>query len=61
MQAGGRVTERAAENPSRNGEGDHAKHGGGSRAGDHFIEVAMTGLRPFTTLRVVPLPAPGRI
>jgi uncharacterized protein len=57
---------KAAEilNPPQSGEGDHAKHGGGARAG--FPNLSMSGeLQPapppsFDKLRMVPLLVPGR-
>ena len=47
--------------PLRHGEGDHAKHGGGAQASDPDFEARRHGACPTTTLRVVPLPVPGRI
>src|SRR3546814_11474671 len=61
--------------PPRNGEGDHAKHGGGAKsacladeitrydsvAGNaaHSVQRGVSRLCPSTTLRVVPLPLRG--
>src|SRR3546814_18460797 len=63
--------------PPRNGEGDHAKHGGGAKsacladeitrydsvAGNaaHSVQRGVSRLCPSTTPRVVPLPLRGRI
>ncbi|SDC60395.1 hypothetical protein SAMN05444678_10474 [Sphingomonas sp. YR710] len=40
--------------PPRNGEGDHAQHGGGAPRSGVFAAA------PSTALRAVPLPVPGR-
>jgi hypothetical protein len=48
---------RKGENPPRNGEGDHAKHGGGAgTASPVWASPSTTAL-----CAAVPLPVPGRI
>ncbi|RZT56526.1 hypothetical protein EV283_0579 [Sphingomonas sp. BK036] len=42
--------------PPRNGEGDHAQHGGGG-----VPHTLRSRPAPSTVLRTVPLPVPGRI
>ncbi len=50
-------------NPPRNGEGDHAQHGGGAGAKYHDLEGSENpaGAPPPPTVSAVPLPVLGRI
>jgi methylmalonyl-CoA mutase len=50
----------AAKNPRRNGEGDHAQHGGGAGAASHNAETTANPAGAPPPPWVVPLPVPGR-
>jgi methylmalonyl-CoA mutase len=51
---------KAAKNPPRNGDGDHAEHGGGAGAASHNAESSANPAGAPPPPSVVPLPVPGR-